>query len=132
MKISIFNKPQCCTRSALDKNLKAKANSKKPKITFVVLSHPPELGRVLSMFGNIAKIAKGKPSANPKPAIPYVNCQAPPSADKDPARREPRIGPVHEKETIDNVNAMKKTPKTPPNPSPFVVQLVQLDGNVNS
>ena len=38
---------------------------------------------------------------------------APPSAVNDPANNDPKIGPVHEKETIANVNAMKKIP-TPP------------------
>ena len=131
-KTSIFNKPQCLTRSALDKNLKASANSKKPKTTFVVLSQPPDLGRALSMFGNIAKSVKGKPRAKPKPPIPAVNCQAPPSLDKDPAKSEPKIGPVHEKETMDNVSAIKKTPTIPPKFSPLLVKLVQREGRVNS
>ena len=129
---SIFNKPQCCTKSALDKNLNAKASSKNPSMTFVVLSHPPDFGSDFIIFGNIAKRAKGRPRATPKPAIPAVSCQAPPSADNDPARRDPRIGPVQENDTIDKVRAMKKTPKIPPIPSPLLVKVVQVEGKDNS
>ena len=131
-KISIFRIPQCSTRSALDKNLKAKASSKNPKITFVVLSHPPDFGSALSIFGNIAKSAKGRPNATPNPPIPAVNCHAPPSEERDPAKSEPRIGPVHENETIESVSAIKKTPNIPPTPSPLLVIEVQLAGSVNS
>ena len=116
----------------MERNLKAKASSKNPKITLVVLSHPPDFGRAFSMFGNIANNAKGNPSATPKPAIPAVSCQAPPSAEREPASKEPRIGPVHEKDTIDKVNAIKKTPKIPPIPSPLLVEFVHLDGKVSS
>ena len=84
------------------------------------------------MFGNIANNAKGNPSATPKPAIPAVSCQAPPSAEREPASNDPRIGPVQEKDTIDKVNAMKKTPKIPPIPSPLLVEFVQEDGSVSS
>ena len=96
------------------------------------MSQPPDLGRAFSMFGNIANNAKGSPSATPNPAIPEVNCQAPPSEDREPASKDPRIGPVHEKDTIDKVNAIKKTPRIPPIPSPLVVELVHAAGNANS
>ena len=132
-KTSIFKSPQCRTRSALDKNLNAKASSKNPKITLVVLSHPPDFGKDFSMFGNIAKTANGRPRAMPNPAIPAVSCQAPPTlADREPAKRDPKMGPVHENETIDNVSAIKNTPKTPPMPSPLLVKLVHLEGKVSS
>ena len=131
-KTSSFKIPQCFTKSAFDKNLKAKANSKNPKTTFVVFSQPPDFGSELSIFGNIANSAKGKPKANPKPPIPAVNCHAPPSAVNEPASKEPSIGPVHEKDTMASVSAMKKTPKTPPIFSPLLVLFVQLAGKVNS
>ena len=131
-KTSIFNIPQCFTKSALDRNLNAKASSRKPKTTFVVLSHPPDFGSAFSMFGNSANSANGKPSAVPKPPIPAVNCQAPPSAESEPASNDPKIGPVQEKDTIDNVNAIKKTPNMPPKPSPLLVEFVQVDGKVSS
>ena len=43
---SLFNNPQCSTKSALDKNLKAKANSKKANTFFTVSNHPPDLGKL--------------------------------------------------------------------------------------
>ena len=59
------------------------------------------------------KSAKGKASANPNPVIPNVSCIAPPSEVKLPANKEPKIGPVHEKETSAKVNAIKKIPIPP-------------------
>ena len=47
-KTSILSKPQCLTRSAFERNLKASASSKKPRTTFVVFSQPPDLGNALS------------------------------------------------------------------------------------
>ena len=131
-KTSIFKIPQCSTRSALDKNFNANASSRKPKITFVVLSHPPDFGSALSMFGNVANKAKGRPKARPNPPIPAVSCRAPPSEESEPAKRDPRIGPVHENDTIESVSAMKKTPKIQPKPYPLLVTEVQLAGNVSS
>ena len=43
---SLFKSPQCSTKSALDKNLKAKANSKKANTFFTVSNHPPDLGKL--------------------------------------------------------------------------------------
>ena len=83
------------------------ASSKNPKITLVVLSHPPDFGNALSMFGNMAKSANGSPSAAPNPPIPAVSCHAPPSEDNELAKSEPKIGPVHENETIESVSAIK-------------------------
>ena len=47
------------------------------------------------------------------PAIPAVNSIAPDSAEREPASRVPKIGPVQEKETIARVTAMKKIPINP-------------------
>ena len=129
---SIFKRFQCATKSAFDKNLNAKANSKNPKITLVVLSQPPDFGSALIILGNKANKAKGNPREIPKPAIPAVNCQAPPSAVSDPAKSDPKIGPVHENDTIASVSAIKNIPMKPPELSPCVVVFVQLDGSVNS
>ena len=129
---SRFNKSQCATKSALDKNLKAKANSRKPKITFVVFNHPPDFGREFNQLGNSANNANGKASANPKPLIPAVSCIAPPSEVKEPASKEPKIGPVQEKETIANVNAIKKMPIIPPTEEAESILFPQELGNVIS
>ena len=56
------------------------------------------------------KNENGNASANPNPKIATVKSVAPESTVRDPTSKEPRIGPVHEKETIANVNAMKKIP----------------------
>ena len=73
IKSSRLKIPQCPTKSEFDKNLKAKANSKNPKITFVVFNHPPDLGNEFNQLGNSANKAKGKAKATPKPLIPAVS-----------------------------------------------------------
>src|SRR6185369_13633100 len=110
IKTSLFNNPHCFTRSALEKNFIAIAISKKPNTTFTEFSHPPDFGRDCSQFGKMANTVKGSARAKPKPASPAVNGHEPCAAV--PANNEPRIGPVHEKETIARVNAIKKIPAT--------------------
>ena len=105
---SRFNKPQCITKSAFDKNFNASATSIKAKTFFTVSNHPPLLGKFSNQLGKIANNAKGKPKATPNPAIPTVKAKAPPS--DVPTNKVPKITPVQEKETITNVNAMKKIP----------------------
>ncbi len=113
-KISRFRIPQCPTKSALDRNLNAKPNSKNPKNTFTVIIQPPDFGKPLNRPGNKANKAKGKANASPKPNMPTVKLVAtsPPAKVVLP-RRPPKIGPVHEKETRAKVSAIKKTPTTP-------------------
>ena len=132
MNSSIFKIPQCATRSAFDKNFKANASSTKPNVTFSVFSQPPELGSFSRNFGNIANKAKGSPSAKPKPPIPTVNCQAPESAVREPANKDPKIGPVQENETIARVRAMKNIPANPPTDSLLVEDAAHEDGKVKS
>ena len=45
---SLLSSPQCCTRSALDKNLNANANSKKANTFLTVSNQPPDLGKLCS------------------------------------------------------------------------------------
>ena len=132
MNISLFKIPQFSTRSALDKNLKAKANSRKPKTTLVVFNQPPDFGKLFSQLGNNANNAKGKARAKPNPLIPAVSCIAPPSAVKDPASNDPKIGPVHEKDTIAKVAAIKKIPIIPPASEAESILLPQELGKVIS
>src|SRR5437868_1800840 len=110
---SRFKMPQCSTRSAFDRNFTASANSRKPNTILTVVSHPPDLGNALSKLGNNANTVKGNANAKPNPAIPIVSCIAPPLVDNDPASKDPRIGPVHEKETSASVSAMKNIPTNP-------------------
>ena len=132
IKISLFNKPQCFTKSALERNLKASASSKKPNTTFTEFNQPPDFGNELSQLGNSANKAKGIANAKPNPPIPNVSCIAPPSEAKDPASKDPKIGPVHEKDTNAKVSAMKKIPMIFPEPA-FVSAPVDNDaGNVIS
>ena len=62
----------------------------------------------------MANKVNGSAKANPNPAIPCVNAQAPPC--KEPTNKVPSIGPVQEKETIAKVMAMKKIPPKLPKP----------------
>src|SRR5687768_2692059 len=98
---SRFKKPHCFTRSALDKNFTAMASSRKPKTTFTLVNQPPDFGNDCSQPGNMANKANGNANARPKPARPTVNGHAPSAAV--PANNDPKIGPVHEKETMANV-----------------------------
>src|SRR5215212_8424154 len=112
MKISLFKKCHCSTRSALDKNFTASPNSKNPKTTFTEFSQPPDFGKDCNQPGKSANKAKGKPSPTPKPAIPKLNCVAPPPPPLEtPASKEPRMGPVQENDTMAKVSAMKKMPQ---------------------
>ena len=62
----------------------------------------------------MANKVNGNAKANPNPAIPCVNAQAPPC--KEPTNKVPKIGPVQEKDTIAKVMAIKKMPPKLPNP----------------
>ena len=130
--ISLLRRFQWPTKSALDKNLKARANSKNPRETLTVFNQLPDLGNLAIHLGKFAKTAKGSDKAKPNPTIPEVNNIAPPSEDKDPANNEPKIGPVQEKETIANVKAIKNTPKIPPTLEALSALFVQDEGKVNS
>src|SRR5580698_4949849 len=129
---SRFIIPHCSTRSAFDKNFMAIANSKNPKTTFTELSQPPDFGSACNHPGNIANKANGNAKPNPNPPIPKLNCIAPPLLDTAPANKEPKIGPVHEKETTARVSAMKKMPAKFPSPDFEPAALVTLPGNVIS
>ena len=130
--ISLFKSPQCPTKSAFDRNFKANANSRKPKITLILFIHPPDLGIDWSALGKTANKANGKANAAPKPPIPTVSCIAPESEDKELASKDPKIGPVQENETIAKVSAIKKIPKTPPPDAAVSDLLPHPLGKVNS
>src|SRR5689334_8597215 len=110
IKTSRLNNPHCLTRSALERNFMAIAISKKPNTTFTEFSHPPDFGSDCNQFGKIANTVNGSARAKPKPARPAVKGHEPCAAV--PASKDPRIGPVHEKETIASVKAMKNIPIT--------------------
>ena len=101
----------CNTKSALDKNLNAKANSKNPSETLTVFNHPPEFGNYCIQAGNKANNINGNAMAEENPNIPTIG--AIPPLEADSTRSVPTIGPVHEKETIAKANAIKNIPTTP-------------------
>src|SRR5210317_894922 len=121
----------CITISAVDKNFKANANSKNPKVTFTVFNQPPEEGREFNQPGKAANKVNGIASARAKPNIPTAG----PSKDPPEAAltsNEPMIGPVQEKLTKLKVKAMKKMPTIPPLLDASSALFTQLEGNVIS
>jgi hypothetical protein len=71
--ISLFRSPQCSTKSALDRNLNAKPNSRKPNIILNVFIHLPDLGKDFSILGKRANKVNGRANAIPNPNIPIDN-----------------------------------------------------------
>ena len=69
---SLSNQCFCNTKSALDKNLKAKANSKNPKETLTVFNQPPDFGIAFNQPGNMANNINGKAIAKENPNIPQI------------------------------------------------------------
>ena len=131
--ISLFRSPQCSTKSALDRNLNAKPNSRKPNIILNVFIHLPDLGKDFSILGKRANKVNGRANAIPNPNIPIDNWIAPPWDEMEPTNKDPRIGPVHEKETRTSVSDMKNTPIKPPIVLDFEsIEFIQEDGIVNS
>ena len=90
------------------KNLNANANSRKPSTTFTVFIQPPDLGRLLSHSGNMAKSVNGMAKAIENANMPRIGFSTNPPADS--TKMVPTIGPVQEKETNTKVNAIKNVP----------------------
>src|SRR4030095_833517 len=104
--------PQCAVISATERNLNASASSAKPRMTFTLFIHPPDLGNELSHAGNAANKPNGMANANENPPITTNGPRKP--ADDASTKAVPIKGPVQEKETIAKVAAMKKIPMKPP------------------
>ena len=132
IKTSRFKIPQCATKSAFERNFNASANSRKPNVTFNLVIQPPDLGIDFRALGKRASKPKGNAKAIPNPAIPEVNSIAPPSTVMEPTNSDPKIGPVHEKDTIANVNAIKNVPIIPPIEAKLSERLTQVTGKVSS
>ena len=99
----------------------------------VVFSQPPDFGKEFNKLGNNANKAKGIANAKPNPVIPAESWNAGlPTVPKEPAKRDPKIGPVQEKETIAKVNAIKKIPTNPPISEAASILVPQELGNVIS
>ena len=133
MKSSRFNKNVFETKSAFDKNLRAKANSTKPRKTFTVFIQPPDFGKLAKTCGNNAKSPKTIAQLKPNPAkakVSNIGTFAEPVTALP--SKLPKIGPVQENDTITNVKAMKKIPIIPPASSAFEDLLAIELGNVIS
>ena len=120
MKSSLLMKNVLETKSALDKNFKARASSTKPKTTFTVFIQPPDFGRLCSACGNKASKPKTIAQANPNPAkakVSSIGTFAEPVIALP--NKLPKIGPVQENETMTKVKAIKKIPIIPPASSAF-------------
>ena len=102
----------CQTISAVLKNLRAKASSRKPKVTLTVLSHPPDLGRPLSQPGKAANKIKGSDRAKLNPNMPTAGPRSSPLTAVA-TKSWPISGPVQLKLTRARVNAIKKIPRIP-------------------
>ncbi len=122
----------CKTKSALDRNLKASANSRKPSTTFTEFNQPPDCGKLFSQDGNAAKRPKGRAKPIPNPNIPTVSALAPPSDDSTLPRSAPNNGPVHEKLTRTKTIAIKNIPMKPPTSDALSALFIQLEGSVIS
>ena len=121
------------TKSAFDKNLRAKANYINPRTTFTVFIQPPDFGKLCNACGNNANNPKTSAQANPKPAKAKVNnvgtLVAPATT---PPNKLPKIGPVQENDTMTKVKAIKKIPINPPASSALEDLLAIELGNVIS
>src|SRR5688500_3364863 len=130
MNISYLRNPQWDAMSATDRNFKARANSKKPSMTFTLFIQPPDLGNELSQEGKMANRPNGIANASEKPAITIAGPRVP--SDDASTNADPIKGPVHENETIASVAAIKKIPSKPPLSASASLLLLQLLGSVIS
>ena len=97
-----------------------------------MFNHPPERGIDCRYDGNKEKKAKGIANAKAKPNIPTAGPTTDPVLAAS-TKRVPIIGPVQEKETSTNVNAIKKILTNSVVVSTFLsIALTHDEGNVIS
>ena len=98
-------------KSATLRNFNANANSRKARVTLNVFIQPPDFGNFFNTDGNIANSEKGNANAIAKPNIPIAGARIDlPAASTS---KVPMIGPVHENDTITNVNAISRMLRKP-------------------
>ena len=103
-----------------------------PKVTLRMFIHPPDLGADLSHVGNSANRVNGSANAMANPSMPMAGPQKLPEVAKSTSRK-PMMGPVQEKLTSANVNAIKKMERSPLVELAFEsTLLVHLLGRVSS
>src|SRR5690554_1326876 len=112
------------------KNFKPNASKIKAKTTFMEFNHPPDFGSFFKADGKIASNVNGAAKANPKKDIP-IRGRIPPTCTAS-IMRAPINGPVHEKDTITVVRAIKKAPTKPPCSAFESVLFTRLPGSIIS
>ena len=95
-------------------------------MTLTVFNQPHDLGNCFIKEGNMANNANGMAKAMAKPPIPTAGASVPPQ-EAASTNRVPIMGPVQEKETKTNVNAMKKIAMIPVAESAFLSSLLLHD-----
>ena len=98
-------------------------------MTFI---QPPDLGMDFSHEGKRAKSVKGNAKAMANPSIPTAGAITLPVVDTC-TNRKPMMGPVQEKDTNDNVKAIRNMLSKPVVASALLsTALLHLEGNVIS
>ena len=101
-------------------------------MTLITFIHPPDLGIDFSHEGKRANSVNGKAKAMAKPNIPIAGAITLPVVETCTSRK-PIIGPVQEKDTRDNVNAIRKMLNRPLVASALLsTALLHLEGKVSS
>ena len=94
--------------------------------------HPPDLGADFNQVGKSANSVNGNANAMAKPSMPMAGPQKLPEVAKSTSRK-PMMGPVQEKLTSANVNAIRKIESRPLVELAFEsTLLVHLLGKVSS
>src|SRR5574344_889463 len=118
--------------SATERNFRAKASSMNPNVALRTFIQLPDFGADFNKEGNRANSVKGIAKAMEKPNIPTVGAMTLPCVPTA-TRRKPMIGPVQEKLTNDNVNAIRKILSIPVALSDFESTLfIHEEGSVSS
>src|SRR5262245_9673820 len=105
---------EVCTISAVRKNLKAAANSRKPITTLTEFSHEPLLGIFFSKVGNSARKKNGAAKVTENASPPRSVCQRGRSVPPAVPRKPPKNGATQAKLMMVKVRAMKIVPTRPP------------------
>jgi len=119
-------------KSATERNFSANANSRNPSVTLITFIQPPDLGIDFNQDGNSANKVNGNAKAMANPSIPIAGAIILPVVDTC-TNKKPIIGPVHENDTNDSVNAIKNILSKPPVFSALEsTALLHLEGSVIS
>src|SRR5262249_6768184 len=118
--------------SAVRKNFKAAASSRKPIVTLIMFIQSPLLGSFLSRLGNRARTKNGEANAVANASAPRASSRVLKLPDAAIPLNPPRNGATQVKLTIVNETAMNTVPMYPPFPARSVVTLASELGSVIS